>query len=123
MPLVPQKIVKKQGKQQTGRKYLLVIYIDTEIPTYKSICIGGYMKRKPAFINKECKSNNTNNPIKGGARVAQSVKCLTLAQVMTSWFIRSSLMSRLCADNAEPGWDSLSLSAPPLLALSLSQNK
>ena len=31
----------------------------------------------------------------------------------------------LCVDSAEPAWDSLcpSLSAPPLLSLSLSQNK
>ena len=30
----------------------------------------------------------------------------------------------LCADSAEPAWDSLStLSVPPLLGLSLSQNK
>ena len=29
----------------------------------------------------------------------------------------------LCADSAEPAWDSLSLPAPILLALTLSQNK
>ena len=37
----------------------------------------------------------------------------------------TELCIRLCADSVEPAWDSLSpsLSAPPLLSLSLSQNK
>ena len=60
-----------------------------------------------------------------GAWVAQSVEHPTSAQVMISWFMRSSPRSGLCAVNVEPALDSLppSLSAPPLLTLSLSQNK
>ena len=59
-----------------------------------------------------------------GAWVAQSVECLTLDfssghDLMVGEF---KAHIRLCTDSAEPAWDSLSpsLSAPPLLALSLS---
>ena len=59
-----------------------------------------------------------------GTWVAQSVKCPTLGfgsghDLMIHEF---KPHVRLCADGAEPAWDSLSLSlfAPPLLALSLS---
>ena len=61
--------------------------------------------------------------------MAQSVKCLTLAQVMVSQFVGSSPASGsvLTAQSLEPAWDSvspslslsLSLSAPPQLVLSL----
>ena len=62
----------------------------------------------------------------GGTWVAQSVRCLTLGigsgqdLMVREWFLSSSP-----ADRAEPAWDSpsLSLSAPSLLAHSLSQNK
>ena len=60
-----------------------------------------------------------------------SNQLLVLAQVMNSWFVCLSPHVGLCADSTEPAWNSLfpSLSAPPLLALSLclclalSQNK
>ena len=61
-----------------------------------------------------------------GAWVAQSVECLTLAQVMISWFIGSSPTSGsvLTAQSPEPALDSVSpsLSAPlqHMLCLSLS---
>ena len=59
-----------------------------------------------------------------GAWVAQSVKCLTSAQVMFSQSVSSSPASGsvLTAQSLEPASDSVSpsLSAPPLLALSLS---
>ena len=60
--------------------------------------------------------------------MAQSVKRQTLAQVMISQFVGSSPMSgsTLTAQSLEPASDSVSppLSAPPLLALSLSlENK
>ena len=58
------------------------------------------------------------------AWVAQSVKCLTLAQVMLSGFVSSSPGSGsvLTAQSLAPASDSvsLSLSAPPLLTDSLS---
>ena len=57
----------------------------------------------------------------GGAWVAQSVKHLTLAQVMILQFLslRPVLGSVLTAQSLEPASDSVfpSLSAPPLLAL------
>ena len=68
-----------------------------------------------------------------GAGVAQLVKCLTLdfssGHDLTVCEMEPHI--GLCADSAEPAWDSLSpsLSAPPLLmlvlsrSLSLSQNK
>ena len=56
--------------------------------------------------------------------MAQSVKCLTLAQEMTSWFIGSSPVSGsvLTAQSLEPASSSMSpfLSAPSPLILSLS---
>ena len=59
-----------------------------------------------------------------GAWVAQSVKCLTSARVMISWFVGSSpvSVSVLTAQSLEPASDSESpcLSAPPLLMLCLS---
>ena len=59
-----------------------------------------------------------------GAWVAQTVKRLTLAQVMISWFMSSSPMlgSVLTAQSLEPASDSVSpsLSAPSLLMLHLS---
>ena len=62
--------------------------------------------------------------VAGAAWVAQSVKCLTLAQVTISWFVSSSpaLDSVLTAQSLEPASDSVSpsLSAPLPLALSLS---
>ena len=62
---------------------------------------------------------------KEGAWVAQSVKHLTLAQVMISRFVSSSpvLGSVLTAQSLDPASDAVSpsLSAPPLLILSLSQ--
>ena len=58
-----------------------------------------------------------------GAWVAQSVKHLTSAQVMISWFVSSSPTwgSVLTAQSLEPVSDSVSpsLSAPPLLVLCL----
>ena len=61
--------------------------------------------------------------------MAQSVRRLTLAQVMVSWFMGSSptSVSVLTAQSLEPSLDSVypSLSAPPLantLSLSFSQN-
>ena len=60
-----------------------------------------------------------------GARVAQSVKCLTLAQVMMSLLVSSSptSVSVLTAQSLEPASDSVSssVSAPPPLVLCLSQ--
>ena len=57
--------------------------------------------------------------------MAQSVKCLTLAQVMIprSVDLSPELGSVLAAQGLEPASDSVSpcLSAPPPLALSLSQ--
>ena len=62
-----------------------------------------------------------------GACVAQSVKRPTSAQVMISQFVSLSpaLGSVLTAQSLEPALDSVSpsLSAPPLLALSLSLSK
>ena len=63
----------------------------------------------------------------GGARAARSVKCPTLGfgSGHISQFVSSSPAIGLCADGAEPAWDSLSpsLSTPPPLTLSVSQNK
>ena len=65
--------------------------------------------------------------LKRGAWVAQSVKHLTSAQVMISWFVGSSPASGsvLTARSLEPASDSVSpsLSAPPLLMLCLSVSK
>ena len=59
--------------------------------------------------------------------MAQLVKCLTSAQVMISWFLRSSPASGsvLTAQNLEPASDAVSpsVSAPCLLALCLSFSK
>ena len=59
-----------------------------------------------------------------GAWVAQSVESPTSAQVMISWFMRSSPLSGsvLTAQSLEPASDSVSpsLSAPPPLMLCLS---
>ena len=59
-----------------------------------------------------------------GAWVAQLVKCPTSAQVMILWFVGSSLASGsvFTAQSLEPTSVSVSpsLSAPPLLMLSLS---
>ena len=54
-----------------------------------------------------------------------NVRLLVSAQVTISWFMSSSPHVGLRADSAEPAGDSHapSLSAPPLLSLSLSQNK
>ena len=58
--------------------------------------------------------------------MAQSVKCLTSAQVMISWLLSSRhvLVSMLMAQSLEPASDSvspsLSLPLPPADALSLS---
>ena len=70
---------------------------------------------------KHKKPLNTENR---GAWGAQSVKHLTLAQVMVLWFVGLSPTSGsvLTAQSLEPALDSVtpSLSAPPLLTLSLS---
>ena len=59
--------------------------------------------------------------------MAQSVKCLTLAQVVISWFVSSSPTwgSVLMAQSPEPASDSVSscLSASSPFALSLSLSK
>ena len=47
--------------------------------------------------------------------MAQSGKHPTLAQVMISWVPEFKPSIGLCTDNAEPAWDSLSLSAPVLI--------
>ena len=67
--------------------------------------------------------------LKKGARVAQSVKCPTLGvgsgHDLTVHGFEPHI--RLYADNAEPAWDSASLSLSlcpsPALSISLSQNK
>ena len=58
--------------------------------------------------------------LKRGAWLAQSVECLTLAQVMISWFVGSSpvLGSVLSAWNLQPALDSVSVCPPPSLFLS-----
>ena len=70
---------------------------------------------------------NTLKPGSWGTWVAQSVERPTLAQVMILWFVSSSPVSSsvLTAQSLEPASDSLSpsLSAPPLLVLSLSKTK
>ena len=62
-----------------------------------------------------------------GAWVAHSVKCVTLAQVMISWFVGSSPISGsvLTAQRLKPASNSVSpsLSATPLPALGLSLSK
>ena len=62
-----------------------------------------------------------------GAWLAQSVECLTSAQVMISQFVGLSPMSGsvLMAQSLEPDSDSVSpsLSAPPLLMLMLCLSK
>ena len=59
--------------------------------------------------------------------MAQLVKQLILAQVMTSMFMSSGPVSgsMLTAQSLEPASDSVSLSvsAPPLLSVALSKNK
>ena len=72
-----------------------------------------------------CKKNASQNTTDGGGTwVAQLVKHLTLAQIMISQSVSSSLESGfvLTAQNQEPASNSLSspLSAPPLLTLCLS---
>ena len=67
-----------------------------------------------------------SNKGRGGAWVAQSVKCPTSDQVMISWFVGSipSSGSMLTAQSLEPALDSaspsLSLCPSPACALSLS---
>ena len=62
-----------------------------------------------------------------GTWVAQSVQCLTLSQVMISWFVGSSSASGsvLTAQSLEPASNSVSpsLSAPPPLTLCLCLSK
>ena len=48
-----------------------------------------------------------------------SIRLLISTQVAISKFHELEPRVGLCADSAEPAWDSLSLPAPPLLALSL----
>ena len=79
-------------------------------------------------LNSKCVKLKVYQKIKfGGTWVAQSVKCLTPAQVMISWFMSSSPASGsvLTAQNLEPASDSVSpfLSAPPPLALCLSPSQ
>ena len=60
-----------------------------------------------------------------GTWVAQSVECLTLG-FGSGHDLRVREFKPhvgLCTDSAEPAWDSLSLSAPLLIMLSLSENK
>ena len=56
-----------------------------------------------------------------GAWVAQLVECLTLAQVMISWFVGSSPASGsvLTAQSLEPASDAMSPSLSPLPPLTL----
>ena len=72
-------------------------------------------------------ANVVRNKRYRGVWVAQSVERPTSAQVMISWSVGSSPASGsvLTAWSLEPASDSVSpsLSAPPLLALSVSQNK
>ena len=85
-------------------------------PALGSTLGGAYLKKK-------------NHKVLRGAWVAQLVKCPTLdfcsGHDLTVGGIEPH--DGLCADSAEPAWDSLSpfISAPPPfpLALSLSQNK
>ena len=73
-------------------------------------------------VQKE--NNDVRNSNFGGTWVAQLAKCLTLdfssGHDLTVHGFETCV--GLCADSAEPGWDSvsLSLSAPPLCILSLS---
>ena len=86
----------------------------------------GYM----CAVSKGCVHSNVYSSAisKMGTWVAQSVKCLTSAKVMISWLVSLSptLGSVLTAQNLEFASDSvslspsLSLSAPPLVALCLS---
>ena len=55
---------------------------------------------------------------RGGAWIAQSVKHPTAARVMISQFVGLSPRLGLCADSAEPAWDSLSPSFSVSLSLS-----
>ena len=58
--------------------------------------------------------------------MAQSVERPTLGFGSGSWVLTVRGFEPhiwLCAGSAEPAWDSPSLSAPPLLALSLSLSK
>ena len=52
-----------------------------------------------------------------------SIGLLISAHVMISWFVSSSPHISLCADGAEPAWDSLSFSFCPSPTCALSQNK
>ena len=80
---------------------------------YKTDCQIGFKKDQTILLETHFR----------GAWVAQSVKCLTSAQVMIVQFVGSSPASGsgLTAQNLKPASDSLSLSlsAPPLLVLSL----
>ena len=77
-------------------------------------------------LNQMTKVNINNNTEQGHLVAQLSIRLLTSAQVMISWFVSSSpiLGSVLTVQNLL-GILSLSLSAPPPLihALSLSQNK
>ena len=76
------------------------------------------------MASQENSTKHLKNNITRGTRVAQSVKHLTSAQVMISQLVSSSPTwgSVLTAQSLEPALDSVSssLSAPPLLARSLS---
>ena len=82
------------------------------------------LKRKQT-VNESLTKLSLKWPILWGAWVAWSVKHPTWAQVMISQFVSSSPTSGFVrtAQSLEPASDSvsLSLSAPPLLALSLSK--
>ena len=95
----------------------------------------GNLHSKPArnysysFQGNECcwQPHELKSRFFPGAWVAQSVKHPTWAQIMISWLmsLSSASGSTLTAQSLEPasGSVSLSLSAPPLLALSLSLSK
>ena len=77
---------------------------------------------------KLCQNNKRKNAKQDeGTGVAQSVKCLTLAQIMMSQFptLSPTLGSVLTARSLEPALDSVSpsLSAPPLPTLCVSLKK
>ena len=84
---------------------------------------AGEWQMGPDMSSKESLPTKTSLRKKEGTWVAQSVEHLTLdfgsGHDLTVGGIEHC--NRLCANSAQPAWDSLSLplSAPPLLALSL----
>ena len=94
------------------------LHADSTEPAWDSLCFSA-----PPLLSLSLSKININlkTILSWGAWVAQSVKCLTIAQVMISRFVSSNPASgSMLTAQSLLGILSPTLSAPPLLTLSLS---